>query len=384
MKKTILLILNLLLLQSLFSQQKSIKKSRDPFCQMVETIYAVETVSFRSQFKMKQVFEKDTSSTFANVTVGKKGTSISFLRIIAEGSSKELLYCNDSVWIINHENKKMTCLGTTFEQAMYTELAAYFPQSLYTIDTLISYTEPYWKVIKKNRDQTVVSLTISNAPAEISDMRAEFTIGNRDLLPYRTVQESVYMKADNLYQEQVFSGYTFPGADQMVAPDYFAMYEKDRSHVSGTNMIGEYEADTIAESEYLPDIQLRTISGQPYSLPDSGLIFLDFWYVGCPPCMKSALIIENLYGKYKEEVHFFSVNETDSDTAKINLFKDKMGITFTVLLGGKEKIAWKLTGNGGYPVFILMDGATRKILWKFTGYIEGLEDRITGEIDRLL
>jgi thiol-disulfide isomerase/thioredoxin len=265
---------------------------------------------------------------------------------------------------------------------MLNKLAVFFPQTLYGIDTLISYIEPYWKVIKETNNRAVVSFTINDAPKEISDIRAEFTVGSLDFLPYKTYQESVYMKADKIIQEQTFSDYSFPDPMQLVAPGYFTTYEKDLQYLAMTAYSEENEEDTIVLCQFLPDIQLYDISGNPFNLPDSGLILLDFWYVGCAPCMKSAVIIEKLYSEYKKDIGFFSVNETDRDTAKIHLFTSKMGISFPVLRCSNEKIAPRVTGNNAYPVFILLDGRTRKILWKLTGYTENLYELIINSIEQ--
>jgi thiol-disulfide isomerase/thioredoxin len=278
----------------------------------------------------------------------------------------------------------MLCLGDSFESAMYNELASFFPSSLFSVDTLISQVEPYWRVIDKTKEMFVVSLDIANSSPEFSDFRVEFYIGRKDYLPYRTIQESLYMNADRLYQEQDFSDYSMPGPDQVFIPGYFSSYQKDLSLVKSPEYLSEDEPDELPLVENLPVMELYDLAGNAFTLPENGLIFLDFWYVGCPPCMKSATIMEKIYKNYKERVSFYSINETDRDTAKINRFHDKMGITFPVLLGGKEKVASKVTGNYGYPVFILFDGRNRKILWKFTGYTEKLDEMITNAIEQQL
>jgi thiol-disulfide isomerase/thioredoxin len=333
---------------------------------------------------MKQVFEKDTVISLADVIVLKNGTSISHLQIVPRAGDRELLYCNDSAWMVNHQSKSMLCLGNSIENAMYSEFSIYFSYTLFSIDTLIAYIEPYWKVIDKSKRFTTVSLTVNNASGDLSDIRAEFTIGNKDFLPYGTLQESVYLKADKLFQQQIFSDYSFPASHEIIIPGYYIEYQKDLSFLaeqSGSNEEGE---EFASETDYLPEFQTYDLSGDPVQLPGNGLIFLDFWYVGCPPCMKSARIVEDIYNEYKEKILFFSVNETDNDTAKINRFKDKMGISFPVLLGGNEKIAPLVTGNGGYPVFILFDAENRQILWKFTGYNEELKTLIINAINQNL
>jgi thiol-disulfide isomerase/thioredoxin len=380
MKIQLLIILNLFLLRSMTGQPFREQADPDPFCLMVQKIYSLDAVSFRSQFNMKQVFENDTVTTFARVTVKKTGTDISFLEIVPEKENRELLLYNDSAWMVYHDGKKMICLGPTIEYAINSDLAVFFSYTLFSVDTLISHIEPYWKVLKKTKDYTVVSLNVENSSGDLSEIKAEFTIRNVDYLPYSTLQESVYLKADKIFQEQIFTDYVQATPAQTGMPAYFSAYRKDFSLVAEQATFSEDDPASVPLMEYFPETQLFDLVGNQYFLPDSGLIFLDFWYVGCPPCMKSATIIERLYEDYNEELHFYSVNETDSDTAKINRFKDKMGITFPVLRGGNEKVAFRITGNAGYPVFMILDGKTRKILWKFTGYTENLEELIINAI----
>jgi thiol-disulfide isomerase/thioredoxin len=244
--------------------------------------------------------------------------------------------------------------------------------------------EPFWKIIAQTKEHTVISLDINNSSKDVSDIRVEFTIGSADFLPYKTLQESVYLKADKLFQEQIFSEYSFPEQDQIKVPEYFTKYDKDFNKVQEIDSVIENKAEEPLGEVFLQDIELFDLARNPVSLPDKGLILFDLWYVGCPPCMKSAPVIEKLYIEYKARVHFFSVNETDRDTAKIARFKDMMGITFPVLLGGKEKLALKVNGKGGYPVFILMDARSGKLLWKLEGYAENLEKLIKDAIDQNL
>jgi thiol-disulfide isomerase/thioredoxin len=384
MKKTLLILLIIVISQVSTGQTENSGESvTDPFCRMIRTVYSLDAVAFNSRNSMKQVFENDTIITYARVLVKKKGTAISFLQIIPEDEDDEMLFLNDSAWIVNHLTKKMSCIGTETEYLTYNYLSRFFPFSLYEVDTLISRTKPYWKVIDQTKEHVVVLMEINDSSEDVSDIRVEFTIGNSDFLPYGTLQESVYLKADKLFQEQVFSDYTFPDPDEIRVPEYYWTYEKDLSSIQATDSRDEDE-DQAPGEVYLQNVELYDLSFEPMRLPDNGLIFIDLWYIGCAPCMKSAPVIEKLYHEFKGKVHFFSVNEIDSDTAKINRFKDKMGITFPVLLGGKEKLAMKVNGRGGYPVFILMEAGSGKVLWKSVGYTENLEELITDAIDRNL
>jgi thiol-disulfide isomerase/thioredoxin len=381
MKKSLLIILYAFLAQLMMGQTGLLKdNSADSFCRMVKANYSLDALSFNSQFSEKQVFENDTVTTFAQVILKKKGTTISFLQIIPEAGNKELLFFNDSAWLADHSKKTILFLGTGSDALTHNHLSEFFPFSIYNIDTTICLVEPYWKTIEETQEYTVISLDISDAPEELSDFKVEFTIGNSDFLLHKFLKEAVYMKADKFVQEVNFSRYSFPDANEVRIPDYYSTYVKDCSLVEISDIGAEKKSEEIAAEIYIKDIELFDLSGNPFSLPQDGLIFFDLWYVGCPPCMKSAPVIEKLYREYKDKVYFFSINETDQDTAKISRFKDKMGITFPVLLGGREKLAGKLNGGKGYPVFILMDAESGKVLWNKQGYSENLEELITDAI----
>lgn len=384
MKKALLISLGIIISQLLTGQTEyTAGSASDPFCRMIRTIYSLDALAFHSRHNIKQIFETDTITTYAKVIVKKKGTIISYLQIIPEEGNDEMLFCYDSAWVVNHQAKKMSCIGTKTEFLEYNHLSCFFPFSLYEVDTLISRTKPYWKVIDNTSDHMVVSMEITNYSKDVSDIRVEFTIGNTDFLPYGTLQESVYMHADKLFQEQVFSDYTFPDPDEIRVPEYYSTYEKDLNSVQELENADEDE-DEVPGEVFLHHVELYDLSLEPVSLPDKGLVFIDLWYIGCAPCMKSAPVIENLYNEFKDRVHFFSVNEIDSDTAKIGRFKEKMGISFPVLLGGKEKLATKVNGRGAYPVFILMEAGSGKVLWKSAGYAENLEELITDAITQHL
>jgi thiol-disulfide isomerase/thioredoxin len=381
MKRTLLIILNVFLAYLLIGQVAKTKQNPDdPFCRMVTTIYSLEALSFNSQFNEKQVFENDTVTTFAKVIVKKKGTSISFLQIIPEAGKQELLFYNDSAWLADHSKKTIVCLGTDIDALTHNHLSEFLPFSIYTLDTTICMVEPFWKIIDSTKDYTVISLELSAASEDVSDIRVEFTIGNSDLLLQKTLRESVYMKSDKLFQEQVFSSYSLLRPGQVNVPGYFTTYEKDFSIVQKMGPAKEKKSEEMPGEIYLRNIELFDLAGKPFNLPQEGLILLDLWYVGCSPCMKSAPVIEKLYNEYHDKVYFFSVNEIDQDTEKISRFKEKMGITFPVLLGGKEKLAGKINGGNGYPLFILMDAESGKVLWKMEGYSENLEELITDAI----
>ena len=383
MKRNFILILNLCMANILFSQNERVEyNNEDPFCKMINNLYSIDAVSFESKVNCKNIFETDTMTGFAKVLLKKDGTNISFLRIIPVEGNKELLYCNDSAWEADHKNHTLKCLGTNIDVLEHSTLSKFFSFTLFKIDTMISHVEPFWRTIARDNSYTCISLDITDYAKELSDVRVEFTIGNSDLLPYKTLQNSVFLKMDNLFQEQIFSAYFFPEPEHLWIPEYFFIYEKDPCLPMEEDSLSEVKVDKPVNDIYLDDLELFDLEGNSYFLPENGLIFLDLWYAGCAPCMKSAITIEKIFQEYNDDVQFLGVNEIDSDTAKINRFREKMNIAFPVLLNRGEKIAWLLEATGSYPVFVLLDAETRKVLWKLIGYSDDLEVRIIEAINQ--
>jgi thiol-disulfide isomerase/thioredoxin len=385
MKRNLLIIINLCMMQFIYGQTQSPEnKHIDAFCAMVTTVHSLDALGFNSHFKEKRVFETDTLNSSARVLVKKKGANLSFIRIIPEEGEKELLFCNDTAWVVDHQLEKLDCIGTSTDDLAHNNMASFFPFTVFTIDTAILLAEPFWHITEINREYSIISLDINNHSEDVSDIRVEFTTGNHDHLLYKTLKEFVYLKSDKAYEEQILSDFTFPVPDEIKFPEYFTIYGKDLSIFNQHDHAAGNKPKPTASDVFLENIELFDLSGNSFRLPEEGLIFFDLWYVGCAPCMKSAPVIEKVYESYKDQVYFLSVNEIDRDTAKISNFLEKMGITMPVLLGGKEKIGAKVTRRGGYPVFFLMDAETRKVLWSMEGFADNLEEIINEELKKYL
>ena len=359
-------------------------QNTDPFCQMIRTLYFHESMSFNSTLLKKNIFETDTTVTKAEISLIKEGNQISFLYINPENDEKELLFYNDTVWLANHNKEQLVCIGTQIMDMTHNYIGEFFSFAIFTVDTLIEKVEPYWNVLSQNDKSLIVSVQFNPESDDITDVRAEYEIGNKDHLLYRTIQAATFMKADQIYQEQIFTNYAFPGPSNIKVPEYFTIYDKDLSRFYKPDSLEKLEPINTPGDVFLEQISLTDLKGNDFQLPSEGLIFIDLWYVGCAPCMKSAPVIEELYQSYKERMYFFSVNEVDKDTARVSLFCNKMGINFPVLLGGKDKMAQIVSNNGGYPVFFLIDAETGKVLWSSTGYSEDLRQVIEEAILRFL
>jgi thiol-disulfide isomerase/thioredoxin len=381
----ILLIIAAILSASLLNSQDYNTGNNDPdaFCQMVNSLYALDAVSFHAQLKVKNIFETDTVITFAKIQLKKSGNHIELLEIIPEEGEKELLFCNDSSWIVDHQAENMVLTGLTIDAVSRNTLSSFFPLSVYKLDSTVMKVEPFWKTTFSNNEYTSVELQISNSSPEVSDIRVFFKIDNNNHLISSTYQEYTYLNVEKGCEELRITDYSFPDPSSIKVPEYYSVYAKDLS-ISVSRITPPVSPAELSSDIILENIELHDLDGKIFQIPDQGMSFFDLWYVGCSPCLKSAPVIEKLYNLYKDEMYFFSVNEIDKDTLKILRFRDKLDISFPVLLGGKDKLAIKITNTSGYPLFFLMDNKNRKVLWVHSGYSENLEGIIIDAINKFL
>jgi thiol-disulfide isomerase/thioredoxin len=62
-----------------------------------------------------------------------------------------------------------------------------------------------------------------------------------------------------------------------------------------------------------------------------GVVVLNFWYAGCPPCRVEAPDLEEVYQEYGDRVTFLGVNVRDS-AATASSFEREFGVTYDSIL----------------------------------------------------
>jgi thiol-disulfide isomerase/thioredoxin len=367
MKNTICLII-LLVFSSLITTNRAYSQVKGVGLvqQYTENWLMKNGYSFDVVYLKKDLFSDDTTKTETKVTFFKKYNKVKFLRLQNMVTQNELLLLNDSSWDVNPVLKSMTYLGGR-QQAKFHGLFAYFPMGYLFIDTSFFNYEPSWSTTKLNDSIYKIAIKMINVPTDITDLNVEIILDSVNLLQRKITENAVFGDKGNLYQERNLLNYQTITSDAGLMPDYYYKFKREFQKLPSS--------DTIREPvvKYLNSLILKGLDGKKVMLPKNGMVFLDLWYVGCFPCMKATPIIEEIYHLYKDQVHFYSVNEVDDNLAKIKRFKEKMGVTMPVLLSSKKKEISSTIGNGGYPLFILMEAGTGKVLWSFNGYSDNLE-----------
>ena len=130
--------------------------------------------------------------------------------------------------------------------------------------------------------------------------------------------------------------------------------------------------DTIA-----PNWSLLSLKDEIVSLSDlkGNLVLIDFFYKACHPCMLALPALQNLHVKYKDKgLHVIGIDPYDTkEDDDIENFLSKRGVTYTILLSGKD-VAKKYHVSG-YPTLYLID-KNGKIISSQVGYGEGTEEKL--------
>jgi thiol-disulfide isomerase/thioredoxin len=353
----------------------------DLFLGYIKKMSKIDYFTYDAVYRQKQLFETDTSFWNGHVVIKKNQDSVFFIHIKDEISKDELLFIDDSAWSLVPGKAQWDYLGKGLDSIEGTKLMNFVPLTLYTIQYSGGQYARYWQIRDGSGQYKEVDIAISEKPKDITDLAVRVIVNSEDSLAYGFIRDAVFGNySDDLYQETLMNNYIFPGNDFDPVPASFRQYPKKLLRDSPPGILSDVD-DEAGQLPLLAGLQLETLDGNPFSFPDSGIVFLDLWYAGCYPCLKSAPVIEKLYEEYKGEMAFYSVNEIDKDHAKIDRYVEKLALTFPVLLNRGDKIAFRVAGSNSYPIFLIVDGASGKVLWYFAGYMENLEEVIRKAIE---
>lgn len=126
--------------------------------------------------------------------------------------------------------------------------------------------------------------------------------------------------------------------------------------------------DTLA-----PNWELISTDNKKVSLNDlkGSLVLVDFFYKSCYPCMLALPGLQALSEKYQSQgLSVIGIDPFDTKDDDIVSFLKKRGITYTVLLGGKDVA--KDYRVSAYPTLYLID-RNGKIIYVQNGYSKDLE-----------
>ena len=135
--------------------------------------------------------------------------------------------------------------------------------------------------------------------------------------------------------------------------------------------------ELLAKGTIAPNWTLVSLNNKTINLSDlkGKLVLIDFFYKSCYPCMLALPALQDLHEKYNNKglvvigIDPYDTKEKDD----IDNFLTKRGVTYTVLLEGKD-VANEYHVSG-YPTMYLID-KNGKIILSQVGYVEGIEKEL--------
>lgn len=203
-----------------------------------------------------------------------------------------------------------------------------------------------------------------------------FWINKEDFVPIAyTIAYDLVMNGDTMYQhtKSILKNYKLNDLhDSEVLtmasiPSYVSL--KDYVPYKSPELL---PVDTIA-----PDWELPSLTDENIRLSDQKgkIVLIDFFYKACYPCMQALPGLQRLHEKYGDKgLHVIGIDPYDTkEKDEIDVFLAKRGVTYTVVLGGKEVA--KDYHVSGYPTMYLV-GEDGKILFSQVGYGDGTEEKL--------
>ncbi len=352
----------------------------DPLQKALMLLHKNDCITYSAEKSMKQLFERDTSKSSAKVSIKKDNTHIYYIDILNDDMKNELLFYQDTVWMLDHQNKTRIKIGNGILPLPHNMLSNFFPQNFFIVDSNRKSPKQNFPVIRRNGRIATVSIPISSLPQGMDSVLYTINIDTSSSMIKSILSIAYFNMGENLYDNLSLSNFEFPSCEKIEVPQAYYTY----TETSLTDVPAKQATSHADNLNMLKGLYFSDLDGKAIMLPESGLIFLDLWYVGCFPCIKSAPYIEELYNQYKEKVHFYSINEIDDDIIKIKRFQSKMGISFPILLPAEKKYFAKKLNSNAYPKFILIQAESGKILWWTEGFREDLSETIRHEFDTRL
>lgn len=210
-----------------------------------------------------------------------------------------------------------------------------------------------------------------------------FWINKNDFIPVQfTIAFDMLMNNDTMYQ---FERYTL-NKYELNLPDIeqFVSLESIPPFVKLTDYQPYVQPPLLPDDTIAPYWKLPVMSGDSLSLSDlkGNIVLIDFFYKSCYPCMQALPSLEKLHQKYKDQgVRILGIDPYDKPEDGIAEFLAKRGVTYTILLNGREVA--KAYRVSGYPTLYLIDHKGNVAATQY-GFGDGVEEKLDKTISKLL
>jgi thiol-disulfide isomerase/thioredoxin len=223
-----------------------------------------------------------------------------------------------------------------------------------------------------------------------------------DTIPARKFESelALFLAADSMYGAMLDRASENPAHRQALLGSARAVMDSGRARVTDPvaqalfdGEVGTLEETTLQLSQDAawrdslvghpaPTWTFAGLDGKQHSLKDyrGKVVILDFWYRGCPWCIRAMPQLNSLAQEYRDRPVAVVGMNTDRDTVDARFVVDKLRLSYTNVLARGEEKKYRVHG---FPTLYLIDshGVIRDI---DVGYSPDLGVKLRAKVGRLL
>ena len=145
----------------------------------------------------------------------------------------------------------------------------------------------------------------------------------------------------------------------------------------------------VNEGEQAPDFTLTSLSNEQITLSDfqGKVVYIFFFGANCPHCRDNGPVTENeIYQTFKDDENFVAIglDTWNTSASDVNTFKNITGITYPLLLNGRQSLVDYYGNSSSYDRSVVID-ANGNIAYKGTSFVNNdfedvnqtIEDELT-------
>ena len=202
-----------------------------------------------------------------------------------------------------------------------------------------------------------------------------YWINKKDFIPLQySIAFDLVINNDTMYQyeKNVLDKYEI---NNLKDKNYLTIYSIPANY-KVKDFIPFKSPELLKNGTIAPDWKLLSFNDEKVCLKkfEGQVVLVDFFYKACYPCIKSLPTIQALNEKYKNKgLQVIGIDPYDKKEDGIKIFISKHGITYIVLLSGKEIL--RDYHVSAFPTLYLID-KNGKIIFAQMGYEKGMEENL--------
>lgn len=384
MQKVLLIIINLVTLNHLSAQTITVNE----LINKVDSAYSqVENMSYLIDYRMKSFMEEEAYNNRAIVSIKRQEEDSLkiYFNLYSISENFQAFYNGENI-IYNYFKHSITeIINNEFHKAIGQYIYSNFVGEVVFIDF---FQKGYFRAFLDNPDvqdmkyeeqefQGIPTYKLSilyPTNEEVSKMEDNYFIDKETFFVIGFTSsgffEDVYEERKECLLHNININQNF--ADTFWTVDYHLNMDFKTEFITP----GEKKSAPLLESGSLaPEIEAKKLDGNTFNLSNyrGKIVFLDFWYQSCYPCLKLMDDLKILADEFpSDKFEIIGVNNIDSKE-KMTAFLDRKKVKYTNIYDCKDAIAdYKISA---YPALYIID-EDGKIIEAIAGWSDGLIEEL--------